>query len=227
MANRTSKPFKAKVLWIEGRWSGHPDFIPALRDKGCTVEVVSTGKMALKHVKEEKHDFVVVDAASMRTSGIRICKSLREEVDGLPILLIADSDRKLNVKSKDVNVILELPFTPRKLINRIIPFLPGEGGNVIKAGPIKLDLERKQVQCYSKKTSLTPRMIELLQIFIERKGQVVEREELFKTVWSTEYVEDTRTLDVHISWLRQAIEENPRQPKLLKTMRGVGYRLDV
>jgi DNA-binding response OmpR family regulator len=67
----------------------------------------------------------------------------------------------------------------------------------------------------------------LLSVFLKRPGEVLEREALFKQVWNTQYTEDTRTLDVHISWLRSALEENPRKPKYLKTMRGVGYRLDT
>ena len=67
----------------------------------------------------------------------------------------------------------------------------------------------------------------LLQVLIEHRGEVVEREDLFKRVWETDYTGDTRTLDVHISWLRRAIELDPEKPRLLKTIRGVGYRLDV
>ena len=67
----------------------------------------------------------------------------------------------------------------------------------------------------------------LLQTLMERPGEVIERTELFSRVWETEYVEDTRSLDVHISWLREALEQDPRHPRLIKTIRGVGYRLDL
>ena len=76
-------------------------------------------------------------------------------------------------------------------------------------------------------TKLTPRLVTLLQILMEHHGEVVERESLFKRVWETNYTGDTRTLDVHISWLRRAIELDPLHPKFLKTIRGVGYRLDL
>jgi DNA-binding response OmpR family regulator len=78
-----------------------------------------------------------------------------------------------------------------------------------------------------KNTRLTPRLALLLQLLIEHRGEVVERETLFKRVWETDYTGDTRTLDVHISWLRRAIELDPNHPKFLHTVRGVGYRLDV
>jgi DNA-binding response OmpR family regulator len=74
---------------------------------------------------------------------------------------------------------------------------------------------------------LTQRLVRLLQLLIDSKGEVVERNALFKKVWRTNYTGDTRTLDVHISWLRNAIEKDPKKPKLLVTVRGVGYRLDI
>ena len=98
---------------------------------------------------------------------------------------------------------------------------------MIKAGPIYLDVDRNIVRSYKKKTTLTPRLVRLMKMLMDKKGEVIEREELFKFVWVTNYTGDTRTLDVHISWLRQAIEKDPRNPLLLKTIRGVGYRLDV
>jgi len=113
------------------------------------------------------------------------------------------------------------------LINRINPFVPGNGEKQLNAGPIRLDLERNLVSCEGREVHLTPRMSRLLQIFMQRPGEMLERERLFREVWSTEYTEDTRTLDVHISWLRQALEADPRKPRFLKTIRRVGYRLDV
>jgi DNA-binding response OmpR family regulator len=83
------------------------------------------------------------------------------------------------------------------------------------------------VRSLGKSTKLTPRLVTLLQMLMEHHGEVVERETLFKKVWETNYTGDTRTLDVHISWLRRAIELDPEKPKFLKTIRGVGYRLDV
>jgi len=94
-------------------------------------------------------------------------------------------------------------------------------------GLIRLDTERRRVRCQGREARLTPRLAQLLQILMEHPGAVVERAQLFRQVWKTEYTEDTRTLDVHISWLREALEEDPRHPQFLKTIRGVGYRLDA
>ena len=170
-------------------------------------------------------DLIIVNAASMRTTGRRICSSLREVANGVPVLLISSPERPALRNCADV--VLTLPFTARKLVNRIKPLLHGEGRNLLHTGPIRLDLERKRVRCQGREKTLTPRLIQLLKTFMERPGEALERERLFRVVWNTEYTGDTRTLDVHISWLRQAIEENPRNPQFIKTIRGVGYRLDT
>ena len=215
----------AKILWIEGKRAS-PFFIPKLQKKGYLIETVPNGKAALLKVTAYDPDLVVVDAASLRTSGSRICRSLQEEVVGLPIILIVEADRKL---PEDIcaNVVLHLPFTIRKLVNRINPLLPGGSNRVLNSGPIHLDLERRLVRCEDRETHLTPRLTRLLRMLMENTGEVLERKNLFRRVWKTEYTGDTRTLDVHVSWLRSAIERDPRRPKYLKTIRGVGYRLDA
>jgi DNA-binding response OmpR family regulator len=98
---------------------------------------------------------------------------------------------------------------------------------MIHKGPIVIDPDRSMVTCNGQQTTLTPRLFALLELFIENPGTVIPREEMFKQVWKTSYTGDTRTLDVHISWLRQAIEADPRNPKLLQTIRGVGYKLNI
>jgi DNA-binding response OmpR family regulator len=217
---------KAKILWIEGKRAEGPYFIPVLRKKGFTVETVASGKSALERLPEADADLVVVNAASLRSSGKRICQGLHEQANGLPILLIASADQPAS-KDTCADIVLNLPFTIRKLINRILPLLPGDGQNMLHVGPIRLDLERKQVKCLGKETRLTPRLTRLLTTLMEHPGEVLERNKLFSEVWKTEYTVDTRTLDVHMSWLRQAIEQDPRNPQFLKTIRGVGYRLDA
>ncbi len=214
------------VLCIEGQATGNPTFTPGLEKKGFSVYKVETGKNALMYLNNAKPQVVIINAASLRSSGVRIIKSIYEANQELPIVLIVpDGNKPKNLEY--VNVTLELPFTIRKLVNRIMPFMPSEHNHVLKAGPIELDIDRLLVRCQGNETHLTPRMSALLRILIENKGEIVERENLFRKVWNTEYTEDTRTLDVHISWLRKAIEENPRKPKYLNTVWGVGYRLDV
>jgi DNA-binding response OmpR family regulator len=217
---------KARLLWIEGKRAESPSFVPSLRKKEYLVEEVPTGSAALERLLDFDPDLVVVNASSLRTSGKRICRELRENAAALPILIILSPSQTLSGESC-ANAVLTMPFTVRKLINRITRLLPSDGEHLLHVGHIRLDLEHKHVRCQGREARLTPRLTRLLQVLMKHPGVVVERAELFREVWSTEYTEDTRTLDVHISWLRAILEEDPRKPQFLKTMRGVGYRLDV
>jgi len=215
-----------RIIWIEGKRAEGPSFIPNLRKKGYVVEVVPTGSAALERLLHIDPDLAVVNAATLRTSGKRICRSLREQMNGLPIVLIASPDQR-DLEDLCANVVLKLPFTYRKLLNRIVPLLPGNGGNMLHVGPIRLDLEHKRVRCQGREARLTPRLVNILRILMQHPGEVLERAALFSQIWETKYTEDTRTLDVHVSWLRRALEDDPRNPQFLKTIRGVGYRLDI
>jgi DNA-binding response OmpR family regulator len=221
-----------KILLVEGNRSDHPSFRDGLIKRGYLVVTVPNGNSALKRICEIDPDLVVVDAASLRTSGKRICRDLRQSTAEIPIILIVASngetaDKKDQISKLEKEVVLTLPFTLQKLINRIKPLLPVEGRQVINEGPIRLDIEHKKVRCMNQSGKLTPHLVRLLQILMEHPGEVVEREVLFRDVWETEYTGDTRTLDVHISWLRRILEVDPRHPRFIKTVRGVGYRLDV
>jgi DNA-binding response OmpR family regulator len=213
------------LLVIEGRHAEIPSFASDLQKKGFDVQTALNGSQAVARLKEVSPSLVVINAASLRSTGLRICQSIREKDPKLPIILILESDNEVSKDAADA--VLALPFTVQKLANRIKPLLPGDGKNVLHIGPIRLDLEKRRVRCLGKSTKLTPRLVTLLHLLMDKHGEVVEREPLFKKAWETNYTGDTRTLDVHISWLRRAIELDPDNPKLLKTIRGVGYRLDI
>jgi DNA-binding response OmpR family regulator len=219
---------KERILLIEGKRADRPSFVAGLTQKGYQVESVPNGSAALTHLEQSTPDLIIVDAASMRTSGKRICQSIRARAFPTPLVLIIDP-RQAEAHEKDdiADVVLTLPFTLQKLINRIRPLLPTERKDVIQAGSIQLDPVQRWVRVGSRQTSLTPRLVTLLQILMEHPGEVVERVALFKRAWDTAYIEDTRTLDVHISWLRHAVEVDPQKPRFIKTIRGVGYRLDI
>jgi len=214
-------------LVIEGKRADQPVFAAQLQKKGFEVVTAKNGVDAQARLADSNPDLVVLNTASLGTSGVRIIHSLREKLgeNSLPILLISAADR--SVEQSVADVVLILPFTVQKLVNRLWPYLPGDGATILHAGQIRLDAERHRVKCLGKNVRLTPRLAILLQILMEHKGEVVLREDLFKRVWETEYTGDTRTLDVHISWLRKAIEIDSVHPKFLHTVRGVGYRLDV
>jgi DNA-binding response OmpR family regulator len=217
---------KGNILLIEGKRTERSSFLGGLTRKGFHVTSVPSGNEALKLLEQQKPHLVVVDADSMRTSGKRICLAIRERLPRLPIILVIGSDLE-EFEKAHANEVLALPFTTQKLINRIRPFLPMPNAEILKVGPIELDIKHRLVRCRGEQARLTPRLVTLLRMLIDKKGEVILREELFKKAWDTNYTGDTRTLDVHISWLRIAIGDDPRKPKLLKTLRGVGYRLDV
>jgi DNA-binding response OmpR family regulator len=215
----------ANILFIEGNHADKPAFATDLQKKGFSVEIASSGNDALERLSVVDPDLVVINAASLRSTGGRICQSLRNESKTLPLLLIVD--KGCTPEKSAADAVLSLPFTPQKLINRIKLLLPSDGKNVLHVGPIRLDLEHRRVRCLGKNERLTPRLMSLLKILMEHRGEVVDRNILFKQVWETNYTGDTRTLDVHISWLRRAIELDPDHPRFLRTIRGVGYRLDI
>jgi DNA-binding response OmpR family regulator len=217
----------ARLIVIEGKRAERASFVGGLAKKGFQVTSVPSGNTGLSQLEREAYDLIVVDADSMRTSGKRICQSLRDKFAETPLILIV-GDAVDAKNGFEADVILVLPFTLQKLLNRIKVLLPVKPSNdIIKAGPIELDITHKFIHLFDKHVSLTPRLVRLLQALMAHPGEVFDREDLFRLVWETDYTADTRTLDVHISWLRQVLEQDPRHPDYIKTVRGVGYRLDL
>jgi DNA-binding response OmpR family regulator len=217
---------KARLLLIEGKRAERPSFLGGLTKKGFQVDSVPNGAAGFEHLAVSVPHLVVVDAASMRTSGKRICQSIHRHAPGVPVVLILEEGASVPDKV-DVEVVLIEPFTLQKLVNRIRPLMPSEPRSLAVVGPIQLDAEQRLVRCEDRQSRLTPRLVTLLKILMDHPGELIDRKELFRQVWDTAYTVDTRTLDVHVSWLRQAIEEDPRHPKFIKTIRGMGYRLDI
>lgn len=217
---------KPLILIVEGKRANRPSFREGLLKRGYNVESVPNGSAALDFVKKQKPRVMIIDAASMRTTGTRICNDLRKVSKKLPLLLILPE--KNNVDSHEVaDQVLVMPFTIQKLLNRLNPYLAANQEKMLEAGPIRLDLEQRWVYCRGKRARLTPQLFSLMEMFMRHPGSVITREDLFTKLWETDYLGDTRSLDVHISWLRQAIEKDPRNPIFLRTERGVGYRLLV
>lgn len=183
-------------------------------------------KNALKAASKGKPDVLVLNAASMRTTGTRLCKRAREKLDGTPIILISPEGSEPDPNCGASQTLVQ-PFTARKLINRVDRLLPGDEREILKVGPIKLDRAKNRVYSSAGQSRLTPKLAKLLEIFLNNPGRLMMRKTLIRKVWHTDYTGDTRTLDVHMSWLRQAIEEDPSKPELLKTIRGMGYRMDI
>ncbi len=221
----TSKPALA-VLIVEGRRGDHSSFSEELEEKGYHVTLAPSGSAGLEVLDQVEPDVIVIDAASLRTSGIRICQSFRKSNADLPIILIVTEKVSLP-EVVDANLVLRMPFTIQKLVNRLQAYQETDEKYMMQVGPIELNTKTHLVTSGDRQTKLTPRLVEILKILMKNNGKVVKRDPLFTKVWDTDYTGDTRTLDVHISWLRQAIEEDPSDPKLIRTKRGVGYIFEV
>jgi DNA-binding response OmpR family regulator len=214
----------ANLLLIESGRATAPSFASALKKKGYTLSIHHKIDQALKAAQKEAPDLVVLDAASMKTSGTRMCRKTRAQLDGVPIILISPEGARPD-RTNGASLTMVHPFTPRKLLNRIERLLPGDERYVLELGPIKLNLAQHKVKCHGKETRLTPKQTRLLEVFMQNPERLMTRKALIRQVWDTDYTGDTRTLDVHMSWLRRAVELDSKQPRLLATVRGMGYRL--
>ena len=216
----------AKVLLLESDRTSAPSFAPAMEKRGYAVTVEHNAQAAVKRVQALSPDIVVLDAASLKTSGARICRQLRASTNGTPILLVADK-KNLPDANCGATATLALPFTPRKLLNSVSRLLPGDDSASLQVGPIRLNLAQRRVTCGDREERVTPKQAKLLEMLMRAPGQLLTRKQIIKHVWDTDYTGDTRTLDVHVSWLRSVIEPNPQKPRYIKTLRGQGYLLDL
>ncbi len=217
----------ADILLIESGRASDPSFAPALEKKGYHVNIKHRIDRAISTLEDPPEpDLVILDAASMRTPGTRLCRKVRDNLNGVPIILVSPEGTRPE-SSAGASLMLVHPFTARKLLNRVARLLPGDERYTLTAGPLKLNLAQRKVIAHGKEARLTPKQAKLLEVFIRNAGRLMTRKALIRQVWHTDYTGDTRTLDVHISWLRRAVELDPKRPQLIRTIRGMGYRLDL
>ncbi len=215
----------AIILLVEGVRPAS-SLAPALEERGYTIVRASNSKEALNRVRTAAPALAVVNATSLHTDGLRICTDLKTAAAHLPVVVIvragADPD-----KIDCADAVLARPFTPRKLLNRIARLLPDSVGEVLQAGDFSFNLDSRSLRLGKSEYHLTPMKARLLEVFMRHPGEVLSREYLMKHVWRTDYMGDTRTIEVHIRWLREIIEEDATHPCYLQTIRGVGYRFSV
>lgn len=216
----------AKVVLLESERPNMRSFALALEKRGYAVSATHSPQVALRWAQSLRPDIVVLNAASLKTSGTRICRQLHDALNSTPILLVADK-RDATYSDCGAAATVALPCTPRKLLNSVARLLPGDESACLQVGPIKLDVAQRRIICGSRQERVTPKQAKLLELFLRTPGQLITRTTIIKHIWDTDYMGDTRTLDVHISWLRRVIEPDPRRPRYLKTLRGRGYRLEV
>lgn len=221
-----SEKSRTTILLVEGKRSNGYVFAEDLIKKGYCVVLAQSGSEGIIALDKTEPDAIVINAASLRTNGLRIVSRFHNKQPDSPIILIIAENLELPEEPL-ANMVLELPFTVQKLVNRLQAFKKTADKHLVSCGKLQLNTQTNMASYLDKEAHLTPRLAQLLKLLMDNAGNLVEREELFKKVWETEYTADTRTLDVHISWLRKALEEDPRDPKLILTERAAGYRLNI
>lgn len=214
----------AKVLLVETRGRNALSFALPLQKKGFEIAIEHNVDGAVKRASVFEPDLTILDAASMYATGSRMCRRLHNSINGSLIILVVPEGASA-VSNCGADLVLGHPFTPRKLVNAIQRMLPNSDGEWLVSGPVELNVRQRKVRRRGREVRITPKCAQLLRILMSRAGKLVTRKELIKRVWDTDYLGDTRTLDVHISWVRHAIEEDPRRPRLVKTVRRRGYSL--
>ena len=220
------EPQQQSLLLIEKHRKLEICFKDALLRKGYTVSQVNSGGEGLVRLNGFQPDVIVINAASLRTNGLRICSWYHNRLPNIPVILIVAEDEPI-ADADSADIIMHLPFTVQKLANRLRSFKQTFDQDVLVRGALQLNRKTRMVTYFDKTAYLTPRLSMLLQVFMENNSKELGREELFKQVWETDYTGDTRTLDVHISWLRKVLEKDSTNPQLIKTVRGVGYMLNL
>jgi len=225
-----------KILVVEDESSFSDALEFLLGKEGFGVVTAATGTEALAKFGQGGIDLVLLDLMIPEVSGIEVCKKIRSE-SSVPIIMLTAKDTEV-----DKVVGLELgaddyvtkPYSSRELIARIRAVLRrnGNGGSsnepgVLVVGPVRMDTERHQVAINGKITSMPLKEFELLEFLMRNAGRVLTRMQLIDRVWGSDYVGDTKTLDVHIKRLRAKIESDPADPQFIQTVRGLGYKMEL
>ena len=216
------------ILLIEGLPETENSLAHPLRKAGFMIESFVSGREAVSWSQEHHPDLIVLDASSMRSNGVRICRRLRGILPDTPIIHCR-SQGEQEIPQAMADIYLEQPFTGRKLLNRVRDLLPADPAQeeIVRFGDLKYFRGKRSVEVADRgEHQLTPKLALLLEEFLRNPGEIVTRKQLMENVWHTSYIGDTRTLDVHIRWVRECIEMDPSNPELLVTVRGRGFLLD-
>lgn len=226
LVRRVQHYMTAPRIWlIEGAHIGADSLQEALQREGYDIQLAHSVHDASARFPSDPPDLIVFHAASMKISGVQECGLLRETVQDVPIIHTREEGQRKDERAM-ADVYLVKPFTSRKVLNRIRALLPADQftQEIVRAGDLTLFCSKPSVDVPpGGEKRLTPKVAHLLAEFFRYPNKVLDRRQLMRNVWDTDYVGDTRTLDVHIRWLREAIEEDPSQPCRIVTVRGVGY----
>ena len=224
-----------RVLVVEDEESISEPLAYMLRKEGFEVSVADDGPTGLAAFDRDGADLVLLDLMLPGLSGTEVCRELRTR-SAVPVIMLTARDSEV-----DKVVGLELgaddyvtkPFSHRELVARIRAVLrrqagtaPADEGAALEAGPVRMDVERHLVTVSGDPVPLPLKEFDLLELLLRNVGRVLTRGQLIDRVWGSDYVGDTKTLDVHVKRLRAKIEPDPANPKHLLTVRGLGYKLE-
>jgi two-component system, OmpR family, response regulator RegX3 len=225
-----------KILIVEDEASFSEALAFLLGKEGFVIETAATGTEALAKFKREEFDLILLDLMIPEVSGIEVCRTIRAESQ-VPIIMLTAKDTEI-----DKVVGLELgaddyvtkPYSKNELVARIRAVLRRGGSGVsegdagvLTVANIRMDIDRHQVSVGGQPISLPLKEFELLEFLMRNAGRVLTRNQLIDRVWGSDYVGDTKTLDVHIKRLRAKVEKDPANPVLIQTVRGLGYKIEV
>jgi DNA-binding response OmpR family regulator len=203
-----------------------------LEREGYRVVSAGDGEKAITLARSERPDLMILDLMLPAVDGLEVCRILRREMT-LPILMltarVGEVDKVVGLEIGADDYVTK-PFSTRELLARIRALLrrtttPADE-EVLVSGDLRIDMKRREVTRNDRPVELKPKEMELLIYFMRNKGRAFTREQLLREVWGYDFYGDSRTVDVHVSWLRQKIEEQPGKPVRILTVRGVGYRFE-
>ena len=224
-----------RILVVEDEESFSDPLSYLLRKEGFSVAVAATGPEGLAEYDKNGADLVLLDLMLPGLSGVEVCRQLRFR-SAVPIIMLTAKDSEV-----DKVVGLEMgaddyvtkPYSTRELLARVRAVLRRHAdadepaSATLEAGPVRMDVERHVVTVRGKATSMPLKEFELLELLLRNVGRVLTRGQLIDRVWGSDYVGDTKTLDVHVKRLRAKVEPDPGHPQHILTVRGLGYKFDA
>jgi len=224
-----------RILLVEDEDSFSDPLSYLLGKEGYEVTVADDGLKALAEFDRNGADLVLLDLMLPGASGTEVCRELRAK-SNVPIIMLTAKDSEI-----DKVVGLELgaddyvtkPYSSRELLARVRAVLRRNveaesfDESILEAGGVRIDVERHVVSVRGEELSMPLKEFELLEILVRNSGRVMTRGQLIDRIWGEDYVGDTKTLDVHVKRLRAKVEENPSEPQLLTTVRGLGYKFEA
>lgn len=226
----------SRILVIEDEPNVAVTLSDLLTEAGYEVEIAADGDTALAKAAAGEFDLAILDVMLPRKSGFEVCRELRETGADLAILMLTAKtevrDRVIGLKA-GADDYLAKPFDPAELLARVEAMLRrvGKEGRwkvrSFRFADVQVDFERSELRKRGQPVSLAGKEFQLLRYLIDNRRRIVPREELLQKVWEYHGDAYTRTLDVHVAWLRQKIEDNPQSPKHIHTVRGKGYRFSA